>query len=400
MRAALRDWHREFKRPPLSYEWTPVSSAHADLPPTEGMRRWQTEHPRWPSTTTVLRYFGAWSGALEDVGLPVRRRLFDASLEERVLAAQHLAAAGLSQTAIGEQIGVSRTAVSTYLRAGSCRGCGTVIVQSSSGLCRQCAHVRSSWTQEEIIEAIRRWTNEEGEPPTKDDWRPANDRWRKEAPRWPSATVVVWAFGRWNDALKSAGYAPRGRTWSAEQIVAALRGWALAHNGAPPAYGDWAKASPDRPGVTVVADRFGSWTKALLAAGLAPRHRRWTRESAVAAIKEWSRSHGGATPSARAHKDDGMPSYSVLKRMFGSWGAAMRAADLGPRQQRWNAEEIVGALRAHIAEHGRPPTEDDWTPAPPGRPSPHTVRSRIGSWARAVELASDRPGRSSVRRER
>lgn len=246
---------------------------------TEGMRRWKAEHPRWPSAATVLRYFGSWGEALESAGLPVRRLLLDRSLEERVHAAQHLAAMGLTQAAIGEQIGVSRSAVSTYLRAGSCRGCGAVIVQSASGLCRRCVRARSSWTREEIVEALSRWASREGAPPTKDEWRPADERWRTAAPEWPSATIVVWVFGSWNEALAAAGFRRRGRTWSTDEIVAALRRSARANGGKPPVYGDWMRAGPDHPGVTVVANRFGSWRSALIAAGFAPRHRRSTRES-------------------------------------------------------------------------------------------------------------------------
>lgn len=291
MRTALLDWHNEHGRPPLSYAWAPTSNELAAQAPTEGMRRWQAEHPRWPSTTTVLRYFGSWSEALENAGLPVRRLLFDSSLEERVAAARRLAAAGFARATIAEQIGVTRGTVDTYLRSGRCAGCGTVIVQSASGLCRRCGHLRSSWTHEEILESIRDWARREGQPPTKREWTPSNARWHKEFPRWPTATIVASLFGGWNRALSAAGCDCRGRTWSAAEIVSALQAWAQANDGRPPAYGDWRTAGAGHPGVTVVAARFGSWRHAVEAAGLTPRHRRWTRESAVEAIQRSACAH-------------------------------------------------------------------------------------------------------------
>lgn len=334
VRAALLDWNAEFRRPPLSYEWAIGAAELAGLAPTEAMRRWQAEHPRWPSRTTVLRHFGAWSEALEDAGLPVRRLLFDVSLQDRVLAAQRLAAIGLTQTAIANEIGVSRSAVATYLRAGSCDQCGTVIVQSSTGLCRKCAHLRPSWSREEIAEAIRRWTDQEGRPPTKDQWRPTNERWRTEFPAWPTATIVVWAFGGWNAALEAAGYEGRGRSWSTNEILEAIHRWARAHGGTPPGYGDWIAGDEDHPSATTVAKCFGSWTAGLAAAGLVPRHPRWTPERVVAALREWGRSHGGCPPSSSAPRDESLPSYTTVVRLFGTWEAAIRAAGMLPRQRR------------------------------------------------------------------
>jgi len=388
IREALLDWEAQFRRPPLSYEWATGAAELAGLAPTDAMRRWQAEHPRWPSRTTVLRHFGAWSEALEDAGLPVRRLRFDVPLEERVLAAQRLAALGLNQTAIANEIGVSRSAVATYLRAGSCDRCGAVIVQSSTGLCRKCAHPRSSWTPEEILEAVRRWTDQEGQAPTRDHWRPGNERWRREFPAWPTATIVVWAFGRWNAALEAAGYEPRGRSWSKNETLEAIKHWARAHEDTPPSYGDWITAEEHHPSATTVAKYFGSWTTGLLAAGLAPHHPRWTQQTVVAALREWAAANGGRPPSASARRGECLPSYTTVVRLFGSWEAAIRAADMQPRQRRWTTPEIIDALLRHIAEHGRPPTQAEWTPTPPDCPSPKVVSARLGSWQRAMALAT------------
>lgn len=389
VRSALLDWNAEFGRPPLSYEWTPGPRSASGAPNSEGIHRWRTEHPRWPSKSTVARYFGSWGEALEDAGLPVRRLLFEASLEERVLTARRLVASGLSRSEIADGIGVKPATVDSYLRAGNCRGCGAIVVQSSSGLCRQCGHLRSSWSREQILEAINHWVREEGRPPSSAEWTLANPRWREEFPRWPTKAIVVATFGKWNYGLREAGCETRGRTWSREEIVEALQDWTRSHGGRPPAYGDFRRAGTEHPGATVVADRFGSWRQALIEAGLAPRYRRWTKEDALAKIRRWSRSHRGDVPSA-THASEELPPYSVVLRLFGSWGTAMEDAGLQPQLRRWTQAEIIGAMQRHQADHGELPTQADWTPAPPGCPSPNAVASHFGSWRRALEMAATR----------
>lgn len=76
---------------------------------------------------------------------------------------------------------------------------------------------RVEWTGEQILEAIRRWSELYGEPPTMADWDPYRARvrgetWRIErydAGDWPSAKSVRNHFGRLSIAVASAGLVPR-----------------------------------------------------------------------------------------------------------------------------------------------------------------------------------------------
>ena len=60
-----------------------------------------------------------------------------------------------------------------------------------------------SFSAEEIVSAVRRWTEEYGEAPTMADWEPARARrlgqgWRAdrfENGQWPSVRVVRLQFG-------------------------------------------------------------------------------------------------------------------------------------------------------------------------------------------------------------
>jgi hypothetical protein len=82
---------------------------------------------------------------------------------------------------------------------------------------RRIGRYRVEWTSAEILDAIRRWTELYGEPPTLADWDPYRARrigqaWRVgryDAGDWPSAKSVRNHFARLSDAIASAGLVPR-----------------------------------------------------------------------------------------------------------------------------------------------------------------------------------------------
>jgi hypothetical protein len=82
---------------------------------------------------------------------------------------------------------------------------------------RRTGRYRVEWTAAEILDAIRRWTDLYGEPPTMADWEPYRARrigqaWRIErydAGEWPSVKSVRNHFGRLSHAIASAGLVPR-----------------------------------------------------------------------------------------------------------------------------------------------------------------------------------------------
>src|SRR3954452_23140546 len=73
-----------------------------------------------------------------------------------------------------------------------------------------------TWTSEQIVEAMRAWTDEVGTPPRTYDWAPAiarlggfatagAEKWEREHPRWPPHALVRGPFGSWRAALSAAG---------------------------------------------------------------------------------------------------------------------------------------------------------------------------------------------------
>ncbi len=151
---------------------------------------------------------------------------------------------------------------------------------------------------------------------------------------------------------------------------------------------------------------FGSWDRALGAAGLDPSRirlkpvaRHWTRETILAAIGRESRAHRDLSVTGIVTRDGGL--YLAALTRFGTWPRALRIAGLDPaRIQRkasptaWTRERVLSKIRArkrkglplnHAAAH------DAYSDLP-------ASGSRFfGSWDRALEAAGVDPDRVRAR---
>ena len=211
------------------------------------------------------------------------------------------------------------------------------------------------WSRERIVVAIQQWTAENGSPPTAAMWA----RGGIPRDRFPAKSTVIEVFGSWNVALTEAGALCRRTRWPRERIVVAIQQWTAEH-GSPPTCRTWGRsASPyDYPVKTTVMEVFGSWNAALTEAGvgLSVRERRWTRESVIAAIQEWSAQHGcPPRPEVWARAGvprDRFPSTSLVQKVCGSWHKALDDASVLPvREQRWrNLDPAFGHWLAGLID--------------------------------------------------
>jgi Homing endonuclease associated repeat/Homeodomain-like domain len=335
--AALRAWEVEHGRAPRAYEWSPTLGRSVGLL-GRTPSRWEREYPRWPSYATVCRHHGSWRGALLAAGLSAPPALTIA-LAERVRIAQRLAADGLAVSTIADMLGVHRSTVRGYLRAGACPICGAVKVRADARTCRRCRKTHTWWPafgDQQILDSITRWTERFGQPPRKTQWRPTalggHPAWEAEHPRWPPPSIVIRRFGSWHAALARAGVA--AAEWTPADMLDALRRF-NAERGRPPAARDWRQTSDEHPSFSMVIDAFGSWAAGLHRAGLQPaQHSPWTPAEILDALHAL-RDQLGRPPRARdLHSGEHpVPGYSTVRRHFGSLNRALREADrrLAPR---------------------------------------------------------------------
>jgi DNA invertase Pin-like site-specific DNA recombinase len=189
----------------------------------------------------------------------------------------------------------------------------------------------SAWSEAEMIGALQAWADRHARSPRRVEWERAGSAH-------PGSLTVCKHFGNWNRALRKAGLPPVARParhpWTDEEIVEALRAWAKQH-GRAPAHLDWALGARERPCAQTVWCRFGSWTRALHAAGLTPPPRKkceprgWTREEIIHAMCEWGDEHGRPPKGLEwARAGTVHPSAPSVRKSFGSWQAALQAAGL------------------------------------------------------------------------
>ena len=116
---------------------------------------------------------------------------------------------------------ISRSVKERY--RGECVDCGKPTTGSNgpgtaAKRCVRCAgSFRTVWTPDVILEAIKLYADRYGLPPSARDWNPAMaraqyrddiaDRFYEDG-CWPSAATVLARFGRWNDAIRAAGFEP------------------------------------------------------------------------------------------------------------------------------------------------------------------------------------------------
>lgn len=72
--------------------------------------------------------------------------------------------------------------------------------------------------------------------------------------------------------------------WTDDEIIAAIQRWAREHDGDTPSLGEWGKATRPSyaPAASTIVARFGAWSSAIAAAGLAPRPRAHIRQRTLA----------------------------------------------------------------------------------------------------------------------
>ena len=220
---------------------------------------------------------------------------------------------------------------------------------------------------------------------------------RLHASQPPSTAVTI-------DRAAWSRFAPPGHrqlapanAWSAAEMIGALKAWADQHACSPRRI-QWKAASPAHPSSLTVCSHFGDWNRALRKAGLPPVARSprqpWSDKEIIGALRAWAKQHGRVPAYldwARGAREHACAQTVWLR--FGSWTAALRAAELTPpprlkcTARRWTHAEVIAALHQWAAEHGRPPKRLDWIRSAPEHPTAQSVRNYFGSWGAALEAA-------------
>jgi hypothetical protein len=135
------------------------------------------------------------------------------------------------------------------------------------------------------------------------------------------------------------------RLRSREQIIEEIRGLARSHS---PTAG---RVPPASEALYDAARRqFGSWCKALKAAGFSweqwSGRRRWDDNRIAAEMGSWVKKNGPLSSMALRHADSGLD--RIVRKRYGSLTAAAKRLGLPfrPLRRSWTRDDVVKAVRA------------------------------------------------------
>jgi len=395
---ALRRYAEEFGRPP-AYDLL-------RLPPAG-----------YPSSKRASKVFGSWSAALEAAGLtsaPGGRRV-SVWPAERIVAAVRDFAERMGRPPVQEDFG--RDGLPS--EAIACRVFGTL------GRAREAAGVpleRRRVPPDDAITALQEAARRLGRSPS--------ERAYSGLGLSPSTVTIRTLFGGWQQALVAAGLPPtptrtlRGYARRSDEELLAMMRLAAARCEGPLTLARFREVLVDAPSESVIRNRFGSWADAMAQAGL-PLHprarcgpkpsragveRRQARQRSRAARRERilqeiaAVAESGTPPTLRwwTEHRSAVATEATLKRLFGSWTAALTAAGVEARPvaepaNRIGDQELLDALRSASRELGGTPPTASWWKATARRPTARTIRVRFGSWEAALQAAGlEEPAPSAV----
>lgn len=175
-------------------------------------------------------------------------------------------------------------------------------------------------------------------------------------------------FGSWRNAIQAAGIAPQqvltSERWSPARILVTIRN--LAKRDRPLTAEQMERRYPNL--VSSARRHFGSWTKAVVAAGVEPTKLQrvvpWSPERVIEAIL--TRALRNQSLVARLVEPRSM--VEAGQRFFGRWSAAVAAAGLDPAQT---------VLAPRRNKRGRSAKARAVRPKPSRKPREHWTKERV-----------------------
>jgi hypothetical protein len=207
----------------------------------------------------------------------------------------------------------------------------------------------------------------------------------------PLYTQGIWLFGDWDNALRKAGFDPekmRMRSiWDEEKILGAIRAMHKKHL---PLYAKHVMKNHGKV-FSAALSRYGSWDKALVAAGVTekPRTRNlYGGRVNLLNVLDDALEHHSKNELAQPLKREAAHYFGSLENAI----AALRKAK--NRLPGWNRRKIIAALsRMHRAKK-----DLRYTSAHTGHSAlVSAAKAHFGSWGRALSAAGIDPNLYFVR---
>jgi len=196
-------------------------------------------------------------------------------------------------------------------------------------------------------------------------------------------------------AAQHQAQAARAAAQAAADLQAAALAWSQRHVGDPLADG------AATLGIPAARLRALLGNRGMLHPPQRARARQFSDEELLQRIQEWVDVHGlsGAGYRAAAQGTEGWPSYATIRTRFGTWRKALVAAGFtpppfagGPPVQ-WTDDQLIAVVSQYFSEPRRWSRRDlaAWLQADPARPSQALITKRLGLWPALTRLATHAP---------
>lgn len=237
-----------------------------------------------------------------------------------------------------------------------------------------------SLSREELISELARLADELGTTPTKREMMTHGKY---------STSAYQDRFGSWNAAILAAGLEPNLRQHNQiprDELLDELQ--RLADElGRTPKTTEMKKSGEFSP--HTYKERFGSWNDSVEAAGLEskPKGPQIPRDDLIEKLQCLA-DELEKTPSTADMNAQGEFNDQTYTNRFGSWTEAVEAAGLDPndRFEKISRRELIAELQRLADERGETPTTSDMDDD--GEFSAGTYINRFGSWSAAIEAAN------------
>jgi hypothetical protein len=146
---------------------------------------------------------------------------------------------------------------------------------------------------------------------------------------------------------------------------------------------------------TTISRRFGGWEKALAVAGLGSRfdasNKPISEDEVVAELQRVAKLLAVQSVSREQFNAHARFTDDTVRNRFGSWHKAMKAAGLltNALGKRYTDEDCFENLLTVWTQYGRAPTHDEMK-RPPSVVGPKAYMLRFGTWTKALQAFIDR----------
>lgn len=145
------------------------------------------------------------------------------------------------------------------------------------------------------------------------------------------------------------------------------------------------------PSAMTISTYFGSWTKALQAAGLKTNEKfakSYSKEEIINALQHYVDENNGFLTLTLYKNKKYKPSESTIRKKFGSWNQALQEAGILTNREvrKWYTEKEVIRILQNVSENDKAITVEEYKKQ---RIQPHydTIVSLFGSWNEAIKKA-------------